>query len=149
MVVALNKQTTAQIIVVDVSLAAKKQTLWNHSNRKKYKMNKENKNLVAILDKATSDGWECSLKTTKQCNSENTLIMLMTTKLYREVSAETHNLTDFDDAAKINSNHKEPAKSPSGSDTGSAYCFSTALTYLLFLSPQNQIDRYEQKILFF
>ena len=83
-------------------------------------MNNENKKLVAILDKATRNGWTCSLKTSKQCNQGNTLIMLMTTKLYSRVSAETYGMTLLDDAAKINSNHKEPAKSPSGSATGSA-----------------------------
>ena len=83
-------------------------------------MNKENKKLVAILDKATRNGWECSLKTTKQCNRENTLIMLMTTKLYSRVSAEAYDWTLYDDTAEINSNQEEPAKSPSGSATGSA-----------------------------
>ena len=59
-------------------------------------------------------------ETTKQCNSENTLIMLMATKLYSRVSAETYDMTLLDDAAEINSNQEEPAKSPSGSATGSA-----------------------------
>ena len=51
-------------------------------------MNNENEKLVAILDKAARNGWTCSLKTSKQCNQANTLIMLMTTKLYNRVTAE-------------------------------------------------------------
>ena len=86
--VSFDKQAKAQIIIVDVSLPAKKEILWNHFNRKTQQMNNENKKLVAILDKATRNGWTCSLKTSKQCNQGNTLIMLMTTKLYNRVTAE-------------------------------------------------------------
>ena len=87
-VVSFDKRAKAQIIIVDVSLPAKKEILWNHFNRKTQQMNNENKKLVAILDKATRNGWTCSLKTSKQCNQGNTLIMLMTTRLYNRVTAE-------------------------------------------------------------
>ena len=72
-------------------------------------MNNENKKLVAILDKATGNGWKCSLNTTKQCNMQNTLIMLMTTKLYNRVTAEEYDWTRYDSAPEWQEEETEEA----------------------------------------
>lgn len=92
----MTRKVTGQIIVVSTTFS-EKEMLWNHFRGDKSEVTGESKKLLTILENSIVNGWKCSLKISKQHNSANELIILMTDKLYNELSAEPPEMSLLDE----------------------------------------------------